>query len=90
MSGSSTWFTAVRRTAATVVAGFALLCYLYGPALATGTRTAAHAQCNTVAGGDYRSYRLDWRVGPTPHWVCRDARQPGAPGTDLGWWTNPF
>jgi hypothetical protein len=73
-----------------VVVVCAVLCYLYGPAFAPATRTAAAGQCNEHARGNWRSYRLSWEVGVYPHWRCADASRPDEAAVSLGWWTNPF
>ena len=66
--------------------------YFYGPMVAPGMERAATQECNEYAGGNFRSYRLDWVTWPDadPHWSCWDARKPEVKAVDLGWWTNPF
>jgi hypothetical protein len=66
--------------------------YFYGPMVTPGMERAAAEQCNEHAGGNFRSYRLDWVTWPDadPHWSCWDAREPEVKAVDLGWWTNPF
>ena len=90
LSGSNLTFIMVRRMAVVVVAVFAVLTYLYGPALSPATRSAAIDQCNSHAEGNWRSYRLSWHVGVYPHWLCWDATKPSVNAVSLGWWTNPF
>ena len=63
--------------------------YLYGPAVTPALSAGAAAECNELAGGNYRSYRLTWESGIRPHWTCGDASAPEAPATDLGWWVTP-
>jgi hypothetical protein len=53
-------------------------------------RDAAIDQCNQYAQGNYRSFRLTWKVAAYPHWTCWDASRPEAAEVSLGWWTNPF
>lgn len=89
-SGSTLTFAMVRRLSAVVVVAFCLLAYLYGPALAPGTRSAAIDECNRHAQGNFRSFRLTWQVGARPHWVCADASRPDGEPVSLGWWTSPF
>jgi hypothetical protein len=84
VSGSDVTFTAVRRLSVVVVVVCAVLGYLYGPAFTPAMRTAAVGQ------GNWRSYRLSWDVGVTPHWMCADASRPREASVSLGWWTNPF
>ena len=66
--------------------------YFYGPLVTPGMQRAATEQCNEYAGGNFRSYRLEWVTWPDgdPHWSCWDARNPEVRAVDLGWWTNPF
>ena len=90
LSGSSTTFTVVRRTAALVVVAFLVLSYFYGPAYAPAVHNAAIAECNDYAQANWRSYRLTWEVSATPHWVCADASRPDENAISLGWWTSPF
>ena len=73
-----------------VLAGF--LTYFYGPPVTPTVRTAANEACNEYAGGNFRSYRLDWVSWPgsDPHWSCWDASKPAEPAISLGWWVNPF
>jgi hypothetical protein len=73
----------------------ALLVYVFGPPLVPGLRSAAADRCNQMVGGDFRSFRLDWKAPwhPTwdlPHWSCRDIRTPGETPVSFGWWVNPF
>ena len=89
-SGSDVRFTMVRRAAVAVIAIFAALCYVYGPAVSPAMHTAAIAECNDHADGNWRSYRLNWDVGVYPHWMCGDASKPANAAISLGWWTNPF
>jgi hypothetical protein len=90
VSGSNLTFTFVRRAAVVVIAIFAVLSYLFGPAVSPAMRTAAVGQCNDHAEGNWRSYRLHWDVGVYPHWMCGDASKPAEKAISLGWWTNPF
>jgi hypothetical protein len=90
VSGSSLTFTMVRRSTIAVIAIFVVLSYLYGPAVSPAMRTAAIGQCNDHAEGNWRSYRLSWKVGIYPHWLCADASKPNRSAVSLGWWTNPF
>ncbi|CAN5267470.1 hypothetical protein BH18ACT9_BH18ACT9_10980 [soil metagenome] len=73
-----------------VVLGFAV--YFYGPPVTPAFRTAASERCNEYAGGNFRSYQLDWVSGPgnTPHWSCWDSSRPQKRATSLGWWVDPF
>ncbi|GAB2750738.1 hypothetical protein [Nocardioides pakistanensis] len=63
--------------------------YLYGPPVLPLLRDAATAECNELAGGDYRSYQLEWVVDVRPHWLCGDRSRPAEPAVDLGWWVAP-
>lgn len=73
----------------------AVLLYLFGPPLMPGMRSAAEDKCNAQMGNNFRSYRLEW-VHPQspnwdrPHWLCKDQRDLDKPGTNYGWWVNPF
>ena len=89
-SGSDLRFTMVRRAAVAVIAIFVALCYVYGPAVSPAMHTAATAECNDHAEGNWRSFRLNWNVGVYPHWTCWDASKPMKKAISLGWWTNPF
>jgi hypothetical protein len=89
-TGSSVGFKLVRQVAAVVVVTFCTLGYLYGPPVSPAMRNAAIAECNNHAEGNYRSFRLGWRVGVHPHWECGDASRPTQKSVSLGWWTNPF
>ncbi len=66
--------------------------YFYGPPITPAVRTAANQTCNEYAGGNYRSYDLEWVSGPgnTPHWSCWDRRRPEVSPISLGWWVDPF
>jgi hypothetical protein len=88
--GTSLTFNMVRRLAAVVVAVFVVLGYLYGPPTTPALRNSASNACNDYAYGNYRSYRLAWEVGVSPHWTCWDASHPDRDQISLGWWTNPF
>jgi hypothetical protein len=88
--GTNLTFRMVRRTAVAVVALFCALAYLYGPAATPALRQSAMNQCNDLAHGNFRSFRLAWEVGVRPHWTCWDASRPSSNEIDLGWWTNPF
>lgn len=63
--------------------------YLYGPAITPALHGAASAECNRLAGGNYRSYDLHWVVGTQPHWLCGDRSEPTKPAVDMGWWVTP-
>lgn len=65
------------------------LFYLYGPALTPALHGAAAAKCNEMAGGNYRSYRLEWVTGTRPHWLCGNAAEPAQRPVDLGWSVLP-
>jgi hypothetical protein len=69
-----------------VAAGF----YLYGPPVTPSLRAAAVSACNEHAGGNFRSYRLHWQTGRSPHWSCWDAGNPERLPVNYGWWVNPF
>jgi hypothetical protein len=73
-----------------IFAAFAV--YFYGPPITPAVRAAATEACNEHAGGNFRSYRLDWVSGPgsTPHWACWDASRPQERAVSLGWWVDPF
>jgi hypothetical protein len=66
--------------------------YFYGPLIAPTVASAAEQECNDYAGGNFRSYRLEWVSWPNddPHWRCWDARRPEVQAVSLGWWVNPF
>lgn len=66
--------------------------YFYGPAVAPRVSDAARAECNEYAGGNFRSFRLEWVTGPgeRPHWSCWDASRPEERAISLGWWVDPF
>ena len=70
--------------------GFAV--YFYGPPVTPALRAAATEACNEHAGGNFRSYRLEWVSGPrnAPHWSCWDASRPTETAVSLGWWVSPF
>jgi len=89
-TGSSVGFKLIRQVSAVVVVTFCTLGYLYGPPASPAMRNAAIAECNTHAEGNYRSFRLGWRVSAHPHWECGDASRPTQKAVSLGWWTNPF
>ena len=80
----------VKQAAALVVLVVATLAYLYGPPASPTLRQAAVSECNTHAGGNYRSYRLAWQVGIYPHWTCHNASRPQSPALDMGWWVSPL
>ena len=63
--------------------------YFYGPAVTPALHAAAAAECNDLAGGNYRSYRLAWVVGTRPHWLCGNAARPREEPVDLGWMVLP-
>ena len=63
--------------------------YLYGPPVTPALHGAAAAECNDLAGGNYRSYRLDWVVGTRPHWLCGNASRPREEPVDMGWMVLP-
>jgi hypothetical protein len=90
LSGASLTFQMVKRLAVSVVAVFAVLGYLYGPAASPAMRDRAVAECNDHAEGNWRSFRLTWNVGVRPHWTCWDAARPNEAAISLGWWTSPF
>jgi len=73
-----------------VFLGFAV--YFYGPPVTPAFRSAAAQECNEYAGGNMRSFRLEWTSGPgsSPHWRCWDARRPEVRAISLGWWVDPF
>lgn len=78
------------RVAALVVAVAGLVGgYLYGPPVLPLLHDAATTECNEIAGGDYRSYQLEWVVGVRPHWLCGNRQRPTEPDVDLGWWVAP-
>ena len=89
-SGLST--RSVRSMLVVIFVLLAAVVYFYGPMVAPGMERAAADECNEYAGGNFRSYRLDWVSWPDadPHWSCWDARNPQVKAVDLGWWTNPF
>jgi hypothetical protein len=89
-TGSNVTFVMVRRSAVVVIAVFAALTYLYGPAVSPAMRQTAIGKCNDHAEGNWRNYRLHWSVGLQPHWECADASKPSETAVSLGWWTNPF
>jgi hypothetical protein len=89
-SGSSLTFQMVRRITVAVIAVFVVLAYLYGPPFTPGMRDGAVAECNSQTHGNFRSFRLSWRVGVYPHWSCWDAGHPDRDPVNLGWWTNPL
>ena len=84
-------FTLARLGRASAVLGLMAAAgfYLYGPAVTPAMSAGAAAECNELAGGNYRSYRLSWVTGVRPHWLCGDASAPEAGATDLGWWVSP-
>ena len=90
LSGSSLTFVMVRRMAVAVVVIFVVLTYLYGPAASPAMHSSAIAECNDHAQGNWRSFRLTWKVGVYPHWTCWDASRPTENAISLGWWTSPF
>ena len=69
-----------------------VIVYFYGPLVTPTVASAAQDECNEHAGGNFRSYRLEWVSGPgnRPHWSCWDASRPRRDPVDLGWWVNPF
>jgi hypothetical protein len=50
---------------------------------------AAVSDCNDVAGGNFRSYHLEWTVSARPHWACWDLSDPERPAINMGWWVTP-
>lgn len=80
----------VKRGAIAVLVIFATLYYLYGPAATPAVHDAAVAKCNDHASGNYRSFRISWKVDYQPHWTCWDASRPEEPEVSFGWWVNPF
>ena len=89
-TGQDLTFEMVRRLAVAVVVVFVVLGYLYGPAVSPAMHAAAVDQCNEHADGDFRSFRLTWKVGVYPHWTCANASRPTDSAVSLGWWNNPF
>lgn len=63
--------------------------YMYGPPVTRVMHSAAVSSCNELAGGNYRSYHLEWTVLPRPHWRCWNLSEPAEPPADLGWWVTP-
>ena len=65
--------------------------YFYGPLITPRIQEAALAACNEHAGGNFRSYRLEWVSWPEtdPHWSFWDARKPAQRPISLGWWVTP-
>lgn len=63
--------------------------YFYGPTVTPALHGAASAECNRLAGGNYRSYHLSWDVGTRPHWLCGDRSEPAKDPVDMGWWVTP-
>lgn len=63
--------------------------YLYGPPVTPALHGAAAAECNDLAGGNYRSYRLEWVTGTPSHWQCFDRAEPAEKPVDMGWWVTP-
>lgn len=63
--------------------------YLYGPPVTPALHGAAAAECNDLAGGNYRSYRLEWVTGTPSHWQCFDRSEPAQKPVDMGWWVTP-
>ena len=82
--------TLLFQTMMAVLFGFGV--YFYGPPVTPALRAAATEACNEYAGGNFRSYRLEWVSWPgdNPHWSCWDARKPMEKAISLGWWVNPF
>lgn len=77
------------RLVATALAGvLTMVFYLYGPAIVPVMSAAAVSNCNELAGGNFRSYRLGWVVGVRPHWECWDLSAPDEDPVDLGWWVG--
>ncbi len=66
--------------------------YYYGPLVAPAVSGAAMRECNDYAGGNFRSFRLEWVSWPDadPHWRCWDASRPDVEAVSLGWWVSPF
>ncbi len=88
--GQTNWVAVLRYVLATLLVFTALSFFLYGPPVTPVMRDAAHAECNDLAGGNYRTYRLEWRTMSfdgldRPHWLCWTAPSDEEP-TDLGWW----
>ncbi len=75
-----------------LVVCFGIGVYFYGPPVTPAFRSAANEACNEYAGGNFRSYQLDWISAPgsTPHWSCWDERRPQKRAISLGWWVDPF
>ena len=63
--------------------------YLYGPPVTPALHGAAAAECNDLAGGNYRSYRLEWVTGTPSHLQCFDRSEPAQKPVDMGWWVTP-
>jgi hypothetical protein len=83
------------RNVAMSVLGLALFAaWLYLPPLVPNLTNAAARECNDLGGGDFRTYRLEWRTTTLtsldqPHWLCWNTRTADEPGVDLGWWVAP-
>ena len=89
MTGSRMSMASVRTVLAALAAVAGLAFYAYGPALTPAMQAAATSSCNTLTGGSFRAYHLDWVVGSQPHWSCWDRRDPAEPPVDMGWWVTP-
>jgi len=63
--------------------------YLYGPPVTPALHGAAAAECNDLAGGNYRSYRLEWVTGMPSRWQCFDRSERAQKPVDMGWWVTP-
>jgi hypothetical protein len=85
--------TSVRSFLVVIAIFFGFAVYFYGPPVTPALRAAANEACNEHAGGNFRSYRLEWVSGPSnpaPHWSCWDASKPMDKAVSFGWWVDPF
>ena len=91
--GQGTRLSTVRYVLATVLVALGMFAFFYAPPLSPNLSDAARHSCNTMTGGDFRNYSLEWRTTTygsidAPHWVCYDLGTPGRPATSLGWWAG--
>ena len=81
--------TSVRSFLVVMAVLFGFGVYFYGPPLTPALRAAATEACNEYAGGNYRSYRLEWVTGTPSRWQCFDRSEPARKPVDMGWWVTP-
>lgn len=89
LTGSRMSMSSIRATLAAAGLAAGLGFYAYGPAVTPVMHAAAVSSCNELAGGNFRSYHLQWTLASRPHWRCWNLSDPADPPVDMGWWVTP-